>query len=384
MKVLYVLSGSTIFSGSSKAFMGLLDFVIKEGIQVAVLCPEKNGIYSDLVERGIEVVVSDVRFGIWPIRKGIKHKILFIPRLIYRNAISLLAYIRLLKFAKMFRPDIIHTNVSVVNIGFKVAKKLKVPHVWHLREYADLDFDLAPSYKSFVKKLNSDNNYCISITEGIKIHHNLSDLKCEVIYDGVMSKESCHYNPHKLPYFLFAGRLDEAKGIETCIRAFVDYYHESGTTTELWVAGDTVDNQYFKYLRGIASDAPVKFLGMRKDIFDLMSKAKALVVPSIHEGFGFITAEAMFNGCLVIGRNTSGTKEQMDNGLKITGKEIALRFETEKDLKTVLRKIDTEDVNVFKDMIFAGQNVVCNMYSTEAHAAKVLSLYNRILNESKK
>ena len=45
-----------------------------------------------------------------------------------------------------------------------------------------------------------------------------------------------------------------------------------------------------------------------------MSKALALFVPSSFEGFGFITVEAMFCGCLVIGRNTGGTKEQFDNG----------------------------------------------------------------------
>lgn len=59
----------------------------------------------------------------------------------------------------------------------------------------------------------------------------------------------------------------------------------------------------------------VVFLGMRKDIYSLMKDAMALIVPSYWEGFGFITTEAMFNGCLVIGRNTSGTKEQFDNGL---------------------------------------------------------------------
>lgn len=42
----------------------------------------------------------------------------------------------------------------------------------------------------------------------------------------------------------------------------------------------------------------------------------ALIVPSPFEAFGLITAEAMFNKCLVIGRDTAGTKEQFDNGQK--------------------------------------------------------------------
>ena len=381
MRVLYVLSGSTVYAGSSKAFMGLLDYVLNEGIQVAILCPEKNGIYEELKQRGVVVIVSDVRFTIWPIRKGIKHKLLFIPRLIYRNSLSYIAYLRLLQFAKKWKPDIIHSNVSVVDIGFKVAQRLGVQHVWHIREYGDLDFDIAPSYDNFLHKLNANGNFCISITEGVKEHHHLTDLKCEVIYDGVMSANACRYNAQKAQYFLFAGRLDEAKGIEFCIKSYNLFYHETKTETELWVAGSSIDNNYFEYLKKLAGDAPVKFLGMRKDIYDLMYNAKALIVPSRHEGFGFITAEAMFNGCLVIGRNTSGTKEQMDNGLKETGSEIALRFETVDELVNRLKEVEKNDIAYYSDMILRAQQVVLDNYSTEQHAAKVIALYNRLTNE---
>ena len=121
---------------------------------------------------------------------------------------------------------------------------------------------------------------------------------------------------------------------------------------------------------------------MRKDIYDLMYNAKALIVPSRHEGFGFITAEAMFNGCLVIGRNTSGTKEQMDNGLKETGSEIALRFETEDELVNRLKEVEKNDIAYYRDMILRAQQVVLNKYTTEAHAANVISLYKRLLCKS--
>lgn len=381
MRILYVLSGSTIYAGATKAFMGLLDCVLDQGVQVAVLCPEKNGIYDELIHRGVDVIVSDVRFTIWPIHKGIKHKLLFIPRLIYRNSLNVLAYLRLLRFAKKWKPDIIHSNVSVVDIGFKVARRIGVQHVWHIREYGDFDFDIAPTYGIFLRKLNADGNFCVSITEGVKEHHHLSDSKCEVIYDGVMSASACRYNSEKSPYFLFAGRLEEAKGIEFCIKAYTQFYNDTKTKTELWVAGSSIDNQYYDYLKKLAGSAPVKFLGMRKDVYDLMYNAKALIVPSRHEGFGFITAEAMFNGCLVLGRNTSGTKEQMDNGLKETGSEIALRFETLDELISQMKEVEKNDVEYYYDMIMKAQKVVHSNYTKEAHASKVMILYRRLLGQ---
>ena len=44
----------------------------------------------------------------------------------------------------------------------------------------------------------------------------------------------------------------------------------------------------------------------------------------------------MYNHCLVIGRNTAGTKEQFDNGLDQTGEEIGLRFDSDLELKTLM------------------------------------------------
>lgn len=48
-----------------------------------------------------------------------------------------------------------------------------------------------------------------------------------------------------------------------------------------------------------------------------MNRATALIVPSPFEAFGLITAEAMFNKCLVIGKDTAGTKNNLTMVKKI-------------------------------------------------------------------
>ncbi len=80
-------------------------------------------------------------------------------------------------------------------------------------------------------------------------------------------------------------------------------------------------------------------------IYDLMNRATALIVPSPFEAFGLITAEAMFNKCLVIGKDTAGTKEQFDNGQRKYNKEIALRFTNEQQLTTHLTDIEQNRYN---------------------------------------
>ena len=68
-----------------------------------------------------------------------------------------------------------------------------------------------------------------------------------------------------------------------------------------------------------------------------------LIVPSIFEGFGFITAEGMANGCVVLGRNTAGTKEQFDNGVKMTGKEIGVRFIDDNEMLQIKRNLSEKN-----------------------------------------
>ena len=82
---------------------------------------------------------------------------------------------------KKFNPDIIHTNVSPITIGYRVAKELKIPHVWHIREYLDKDFKIKPfpSMNSLKNKLK--NSYSIAITKDVKNHFALDD-KCLHLY----------------------------------------------------------------------------------------------------------------------------------------------------------------------------------------------------------
>ena len=52
--------------------------------------------------------------------------------------------------------DLIHTNCSSVTIGESLSRRLKVPHVWHIREFLDLDFnfDVTLGIPRLQKKIN--------------------------------------------------------------------------------------------------------------------------------------------------------------------------------------------------------------------------------------
>ena len=87
----------------------------------------------------------------------------------------------------------------------------------------------------------------------------------------------------------------------------------------------------------------------------------------------------MFNGCLCIGHNTGGTKEQMDNGVASTGQEIALRYNTEEQLVQILCNVSYSDNTSFLAMKERAFQTVNNLYSSEANFHSVLMFYHHIL-----
>lgn len=182
---------------------------------------------------------------------------------------------------------------------------------------------------------------------------------------------------------MFAGRLQDAKGIKELLFAY-NKYALAGGFYNLYVAGKGSD-EYKKECLDILDKSiknRVLFLGECKHdkIYELMYEAAVFVVPSRNEGFGFITAEAMFNGTVVIGKNTGGTKEQMDNGKVLAKKEIAFRYTKTQDLTKLLFEIQHLSNDSYVNMAKSAQEVVCELYDKEIQSRKLGEFYLEIKN----
>ena len=88
----------------------------------------------------------------------------------------------------------------------------------------------------------------------------------------------------------------------------------------------------------------------------------------------------MDNGCLVIGRNTAGTKVQCDNGLSYTGAEIALRYNNIAELEMSLRYAITMPSDIYWDMVSRAHCTAAFFYNVTNCASNVLALYNTLLS----
>lgn len=111
-------------------------------------------------------------------------------------------------------------------------------------------------------------------------------------------------------YFLSVGALEPRKNLNRLIEAFSKLFHPGVETSltpgcELVVVGPAGWGESLKPVTN------VKFLGFvsDEDLAGLYSGAKALVYPSLYEGFGLPVLEAMSCGCPVITSNVSSLPE---------------------------------------------------------------------------
>ena len=386
MKVLFIKSSTRTHGGGSKAFMQMLYGLIALGVTPMVILPDKKGLYTTLRSMGVACVTLRYRMSVYPWTNSLKDKFLFIPRLLGRMIVNNLAVLQIIPIVKQFKPDIIHTNVSVIAIGYYVARLLKIPHVWHIREYGALNlqtFYYYPTFKHQKLRYKKQNSYTICITKDIQRYNSLlNHVNSTVIYDGVLPANAIDYVSQKKPYFLYVGRLEYIKGILPLIDAYANYYQTHPSPLPLYIAGsgepkytELVITKLQKY--GI--EHQVKMLGMIDDVLPYYKEAKALIVPSLFEGFGFITAEAMFSGCLVIGNDVAGTKEQFDNGKEFTGEEIALRYATQEQLVQHLNDVTNKKTAHYQSMIDSAQQVVAKLYTSEEHSKQIYDYYQYIL-----
>lgn len=386
MKVLYVLSSTDPFGGSTKAFLHILEGVKNKGVTPFVVTPDKNGIYQDLLQSGIGVVPIRIRKSEIPPLSKFKDYVLFLPRLLYTLAVNLIAIIRMCLSIKSIHPDLVHTNVGPITIGYYACKIMDVPHVWHIREnIKGIGITPIPSFNFFSKCLKDKKNNCIAITKDIKSNYGLTD-NTKVIYDGVFDEKYSICSQEKENYFLFVGRLEESKGIMDLLKAYLQYTNKCTKSDcfRLVVAGDTSNHEYKELIKEYVEknnlDNKVHFLGTRSDIFALMAKARALIVPSHSEGFGYTVAEAMFSNCLVIGKNNSGIKEQFDNGLSLFGDEIGFRYETDEELVSSLTMI-TKSNDSYNSMCKRAKETVCQLYTNQINVASIIDYYETIIHK---
>ena len=377
IKVLYITSAAHLY-GDNRSLLNSLK-VLKECIDILV-CVTQKGLFTEELDRqGIRYVqiAGTMAPQNFPIQLSYKwlHRLFGLPR---RTFATLKTRKQLNKIIQDYHPNIIHSNNGFIYAGAKMAKRFNIPHVWHLREYIELDHHRTIPDKSFFET-ERRRSHCIAITHDVFNYWQLQEPKDTQIYNGVYQEnEVPPYQPHKQKEFLFLGRIIPTKGLDDLIEGFARFIHSNPELQDynLNIVGDGIPS-YITHLRDTAQKlgvgANVHFLGFHADVRPMLLVAKALIVPSPFEAMGRITAEAMLTGCFVIGRNTGGTRELL------TLENAGLTFEQVEGLAAALAQVANYTDEELANLNMAVRQRALRHFTAEVNAQSLLRYYQQIL-----
>lgn len=381
INVLYVTFASKNFDGATYSLMDLIRSV-REYVNPIVMVEAKGCVYDYFINNGVECIICNFKEDLVgkPVKfyQYIKYALQYVPNhlIFYRKNHECAKIVA--KILNGRNIDIVHINNTVMSVGCDIAKVLDAKVVWHLRGFMDLDFGWMPlrgwnKYRALLKHTDA----VIGITKTVLQHYiPLESKNAYIISDAVRSSVDTCFEMPKEKYFLFcAGFLTEQKGCSFAISAF----NKSGLAAQgykLKIIGEAHPTYMSKLLQivsvaGLTDE--VEFLGRTDKIKEYMRRATAFLMCSENEGLGRVSIEAMFYGCLVIGRNSGGTKDFVFDG------KTGLLFNDMDGCVAAMQKAATSDL---QDIIRYAQQFACENFSIENYGAKILDVYSKVLNSA--
>ncbi len=254
------------------------------------------------------------------------------PEDIYRNwQQNTKAVTDIEKIIKRTKPDVIMTNSVVCPWAALAAYNQKVPHIWFVREYGDLDHGRV--YEIGRKKTLEDvgNLSALVLANSETLAEHLSNYmnpkKVSAIYApfdiGELQASASEKvpNPFKIEESLklvLAGNLARSKGQLEAVRA-VGQLVKQGSNIELCLIGKSGDTEFSQQLDNaiklFAIEDRVHLLGYQTNLLPYVSMADVGIMPSRMEAFGRVTFEYLAIGKPVVGANSGATPEMVKNGV---------------------------------------------------------------------
>ena len=275
--------------------------------------------------------------------------------------------------------DIVHSNSSITTVGAGLAKRLGAKHIWHIREFLDLDFGISiHGGRNRLRHLINQADVRICVSSAVANHWQLTPLHTHILWDAVIDNTtSLKQALPKEPYFLFcAANITERKGADNAVKAFC-LSNLASQGYRLKVVGHC-DKKYKDLLLSIASsfgaETSIDFIEYTDNITDYFAKATAFLMCSQCEALGRVTVQAMINYCPVIARNAGGTVDFIRHN------ETGLLFNTAEECAAAMRDVVNRDLS---DILDNAHALALKSFSFENYKENILRIYQSLCPPSR-
>lgn len=309
MKIVFISNDSFLY-GSSKSMINLILELKKiYNYDISVIIPKKGDLEKELKNKNIDYRIF--RYYSWIHPKNENKKILYF----IKKILTLLSVIPLVIWMKKEKIDIVHSNNSAVYIGLLAAKLAKKKHVWHIREFVEEDHNFVFLNKNKTIKMFNNSDDIIYISKAIERKYRNIIIKPNtyLVYNGIPIEEYKNDNiPNVIEHYkiIIVGNISKTKGHLDAIKAIEELKKRNINNVKLLIAGDGVcKEEYENYVIENNLQDNIEFLGFINNLSDVRKQTNISLVCSKNEAFGRVTIEAMCAKNLVIGSNTGGTIE---------------------------------------------------------------------------
>jgi glycosyltransferase involved in cell wall biosynthesis len=327
IKVL-ILSHSSELAGAERSMLDLFDYWVKKypiEPHFIIRRPVK-GLSKELRKR--KWGYTALYYTNWSDRTSFEERS---AESIYRSSLfNTKAIFDIEKLITNFKPDIVMTNTIVSPWAAVSAHFQKIPHIWFVREYGDLDhrhiFELGR--EKMFEDIDTLSSLVVTNSKTLARHveQYITPSKIEPLYTPFdtdylrrksKAKASSPFKNDKALKLVITGRIAQSKGQADAAEA-VGKLIRMGYDTELCVIGLPSDpedaNSLHEAIKKYEIENKIHLVGHQSNPLSILKYADIGVMASKQEAFGRVTFEYMAVGLPVIGANSGATPELIRDG----------------------------------------------------------------------
>ena len=371
MKIAFILNSSGLY-GANRSLLGLIKYLIQNGVDCFAIIPQKGEIEQELQENGVEYALATYRSCVW------------YPQ--YVGLPFLVNLINIPKIADIIRKwdvDIVHTNNSSHDVGFIVARLLGKKHVWHVREIMEHNYETRNIFPKLYKKFRAKSDTVICVSKFVYDYHmeHYPNPNMKVIY-----------NPYDIEYYnisrdsfasketvkiLMAGNFTRYKRQIDSVKAVKILVERGINNIKLTLVGSGEKkciDEIKDYIHMYQLENWIELLNFVPDLRKIRRETDIALCCSVDEALPRVVVEGMLSELLAIGANSGGVAELIENG--VTG----LLY----DVGNCEQLADKIEYAVFhkcecREMIIKAKQYAIDNFELEHSGEKVLKLYNELL-----
>lgn len=306
-----LLHGSSDLYGASKILINSVETFIDAGHSCIVVLPSEGVLAEHIKARGVQVRILNLAV--------LRKKYYTLPGFFNRILRFVRAQKKLTQFIQEEKIDLVFSNTTAVWVGAFVAKKMKIPHIWHVHEIIE-----KPTFLKTIigNLLNRYASKVICVSNAVQNHWGpfVDVTKLVRIHNGINinSQAAQKIISSKILHIGMAGRIHYWKG-QLYFLSIAKELLKNYPDLTFHIAGDpfpgyeSILDEMNDFIRANKLEKNIIYHGLVADMDSFYRKIDLLVLPSTQpDPFPTVILEAMSYALPIVATEHGGALEMIE------------------------------------------------------------------------